>query len=96
MRLGTAGLSVGVHLLGWVCSVLASACIAAQVMNAPIKTQPEHLSLQLAERLSHLGDTLHFFVFALKAPHAQFSVFRLQGRRTGLISNVTVIINCTL
>lgn len=40
-----AGLSVGVHLFGWIYSVLVSVCIAAQVMNAPIKIQPEHLSL---------------------------------------------------
>lgn len=41
----SAGLSVGVHLFGWIYSVLVSVCIAAQVMNAPIKIQPEHLSL---------------------------------------------------
>lgn len=56
-------------LLGCPCS----ACITAQVMDAPIKTQPEHLSLWLAED-PHLSDTLHCSVFVLSSPHAQFSV----------------------
>lgn len=32
---------------------------------------------------------LHFFLFVLNAPRTWFSVFRLQDRCTGLISNVT-------
>lgn len=86
----TAGLSVGVHLFGWIYSVLVSACIAAQVMNAPIKAQPEHLSLRLVERSPHTSNVLRFFLFARNALHAQFSVFRLRSRCTGLISKATL------
>lgn len=86
----TAGLSVGVHLFGWIYSVLVSACIAAQVMNAPIKAQPEHLSLRLVERSPHTSNVLHFFLFARNALHAQFSIFRLRSRCTGLISKATL------
>lgn len=70
-------------------------CITAQVMDVPIKTQPEHLSLQLAEGI-HTSVIPCISLFVLNAPHAQFRVFRLQGRCIGLISTVALIITYIL
>lgn len=81
----------GTGLLGCPCS----ACITAQVMDVPIKAQPEHLSVAGRED-PHLRATLHFSGFVLNAPHARFRVFTLQGRCTGLISNTALIITYTL